>query len=102
MFNFKKNKLLDFSQLEHKAEDILNKVPLVKKIRRRRRFFKLIKYLCLVILVVFLSGLIFLALNFWTIKQICSEALAGKNNLEQAIFLIKEQNFSQAEILAKN
>jgi len=43
MFKFKKNKLLDFSQLEHKAEDILNKVPLVKKIRRRRRFFKLIK-----------------------------------------------------------
>ena len=102
MFKFKKNKLLDFSQLEHKAEYILNKVSLVKKIRRRQRLVKLVKYFFIIILIVFLLVVIFFGINYWTIKQIYSQATAGKDNLEQAIFLIKEQNFSQAKILAEN
>ncbi|MEK7203064.1 MAG: DUF4012 domain-containing protein [Patescibacteria group bacterium] len=63
---------------------------------------KIIKYLSLIILGIFVFFIIFLAINFFAIKQIYLETMFGKNNLEQAVAFTQMQNFSQAKVFAQN
>ncbi|MFH1233068.1 MAG: DUF4012 domain-containing protein [Patescibacteria group bacterium] len=93
---------IDFVKLEKQAQDVFNRILLVKKIKRRNNIYKLIKYLSLIILAVFIFVIIFLAINFFAIKQIYQETMSGKDNLEQAVAFMQMQNFSQAKIFAKN
>ena len=96
MFNFKRKKFLDFAGLMRTADSLAGKIP-ARKTRRRliraRKFLKYFSWLVLALLAIFL---VLFSVSFLNLKTIYGQALAGKNNLEQAITLIGQDKFSQA------
>jgi len=101
MFRLSKSKHINLAKIYEQAEDLISDIPLVKRRRRRRRIFKFLKYFSYSILALFLIIIIAFAAHFLSIRQIYQEALAGKNNLEQAVYLAKKQNFEQSLIFSR-
>lgn len=74
--------------------------PLIKKRRRLRRNFKILKYFGLTIAFLFLVLLILFSAEILSFKQLYSQAVSGRHNLEQAIISAEQAEFSQAMVLA--
>lgn len=101
MFKLSKSKSINFAKIYNEVETIIGRIPVVKKRRRLRLFYKILKYFNYSIILLFLIILILFISQFLTIKKIYDDALAGKRNLEEAANLAKDQSFQQALILAK-
>ncbi len=96
MFKLSGSKHLNFANIYNQASDLIGQIPLVKKQRRRRRIFKILKYLSLILLSLVLLIIIFLASNFFNLKQIYDQTISGKNNLNQAAQALKSEDFKSA------
>lgn len=96
MFKFLKSNDINLKNLGNKTEDIFDFIPAVKRHRFRRRFLYFLKYflaffaIAIFVLIIF-SGNMLLS-SFRAYKN----ALAGKENLTEAVRLIGERNFSEA------
>jgi len=96
MFNFKRKKSLDFAHLLQAADSLTGRIPAVQKRRRLVRAHKILKYFGWLVLAILTIFLVLFSVSFIGLKTIYGQALAGKNNLEQAVTLIGQDKFSQA------
>ncbi len=101
MFNFSKSKHLNFKVLHEAADDLIGRIPPVKKRRRLNLSYKILKYFGLTVVSLFLLLVIILSSQIINLKQIYDQASLGKVNLEQAVVFAKQNDFSQAANLAK-
>lgn len=100
MFHFSKSKHINFAKLHQGFDSFTGRIPLVKKRRRLRLAYKILKYFCLSIIFLFLLLLISFSAQVLSLKQIYDQAISGKDNLEQAIAFSEKDNFRQAMALA--
>jgi len=96
MFKLSKSKNLNFAEIYHKAQSVYDEIPLVKKARRRRATFKLLKYFSIFILVVFVLLSILFGSQVFSLLTVYDKSISGKYYLEQAIEKTKTQEFEQA------
>ena len=96
MFNKSKTNYINFKQLHEQVDNIVGRIPPIKKRRRLNFSYKILKYFSLTIAFLFLILLIFLSSQIFNLKQIYDQASLGKVNLEQAVAFAKQDDFSQA------
>ncbi|MBI4779054.1 DUF4012 domain-containing protein [Candidatus Falkowbacteria bacterium] len=101
MFNFSKSKNINFKDLHQAAESLIGQIPPVKKRRRLSSSYKILKYFCLAIFILFLLSLALLSSKIFSLKQIYDNARQGKANLEQAVAFARQDDFKQAANLAR-
>ena len=101
MFNFSKSNKINFKELHQAADDLINKIPPIKKRRNLNFSYKILRWLGYLIVSLFFILLILLFSQILNLKQIYDQANQGKINLEQAIAFSKQDNFSRAVDLAK-
>lgn len=101
MFHFSKSKHIDFKNLQQTADDLISRIPPVKKRRCLNLSYKILKYFCLATAVLFFLLAILLSAQIVGLKQIYDQAKLGEINLEQAAAFAKQSNFKQAAGLAK-
>ena len=101
MFYFSKSKHLNFAKLHQEFYNLTGLILPIKKRRRLRMIYKILKYFCLATCALFLFFLILSAAEIISLKQIYDQALSGKLNLDQAVVLAGRNDFSQAVVLAK-
>jgi len=106
MFNFNHhNKKIDLIKAYNKSGSWLSQLPFLKSRRRSRRIRRILKYSLYFILGLFLLLVIFIGWQWPKFQAVYQTSIDGKNNLEQAIFHIKVQDFGQAAVfsdMAKN
>jgi len=102
MFRYSKSRYPDFKKIYHSAQNLYDDLPVVKKRRLARKYFKIIKYLSVGLVVVFLLSIIFFGGAFIALQSVYSEALSGKDNLEQAVAMMENRKFDEAATYAKN
>jgi hypothetical protein len=61
MFHLSKSKNINFAKIYKSGQKLLNEIPPIKERRRRKNFFKFLKYFNLSILILFLFAIVFLA-----------------------------------------
>jgi len=66
-----------------------------------RKIFKSIRYFSYGILAVFLAVILIFGSQILNFGGIYKKSISGKNNLEHALFLAKEENFQEAAIFAR-
>lgn len=95
---FKKSKPSHPNLLKAKeyVQEVIEKIPPVKKRRERRRLKKIIKWASVFIIIFFIVFVLFLGVYFYKFKKVYDYSLTGKLNLEQAVQEIKNQNFLKA------
>ncbi|MFH1582746.1 MAG: DUF4012 domain-containing protein [Candidatus Falkowbacteria bacterium] len=101
MFHLSKSKHINFKALHQAADDLIGRIPPVKKRRYLNSSYKILKYFCFVAAFLFLLLLIFLSSQIFNLKQIYDQANQGKINLEQAVAFAKQDDFGQAANLAR-
>ena len=102
MFNLSKSKHINFKDLHQAADNLIGRIPPIKKRRRLNLSYKILKYFSLTIVFLFLLSLILVSSQIFNLKQIYDQANFGKVNLEQAVIFARQDDFSQAASLAKN
>ncbi len=96
MFHISKSKNINFAKIYKSGQKLLNEIPPIKERRRRKNFFKFLKYFNLSILILFLFVVIF-PVCFLILKRPLEDALTGKSDLKRAaVKEPEEQNFKQA------
>jgi len=98
---FNKIKRINFKQLHEQTDNVIGRIPLVKKRRRLNFAYKIFKYLCLTVVILFLLCLILIASQITDLKQAYNQASLGKNNFEQSVIFAKQNDFEQAAELAR-
>ncbi|MCD4694071.1 DUF4012 domain-containing protein, partial [bacterium] len=96
-----KNKKIDFIKAYHNLEESLGNISFGKKRRKREKlviFLRLFTYLIFIFLVVLMVIGFYALLN---IRSVYSEAMEGKDYINQSLGLIKERKFSQADVYAR-
>ncbi|MBU0722207.1 DUF4012 domain-containing protein [Patescibacteria group bacterium] len=101
MFHLSKSKYINFKNLLQTADDLIGRIPTVKKRRRLNLSYKILKYFYFTIVFLFLLLLILLWPQIFSLKQIYDQVNQGKVNIEQAVVFAKQNDFSQAANLAK-
>ena len=101
MFKKFKIKSLDFKQLHDQADNLINKIPPIKKQRQLNFAYKTLKYFFVVAAALFLFLLILTFSQFLNLQQIYSQSIEGKNNLEQAVIFAEQKDFNEAAELAE-
>ncbi|MEI6596711.1 MAG: DUF4012 domain-containing protein [bacterium] len=101
MFHFSKSKHINFKALQHRADDLIGRIPPIKKRRRLNLSYKILKYFAYIAAVLFLSLLVLLLSQIFSLNKIYDQANLGKINLEQAVIFAKRDDFNQAVKLAK-
>lgn len=94
MFDFKKNKHVDFASLA-------NSIPPIRKRRQLGAAFRFLKYFGWLVLSLLAFLLIIFLAAFVDLKEVYSRAMMGKGDLEQSVILIKKNDFQQAAVLAE-
>ncbi|MDD5071904.1 MAG: DUF4012 domain-containing protein [Patescibacteria group bacterium] len=101
MFKPSKSNGLNLAGVYEKAEDLVASAPFIKRRRKRRVIFRVLKYLffCFLVLVFFviISGFSV----FFNFRQVYRSVNAAKDNLSQAVNLIKEGKFASASVASK-
>ena len=101
MFYFSKSKHLDFASLHQAADKLAASFPPVKKRRRLRRAYKILKYFGLTIIALCFIVLILFSGKILSLRELYGQAISGQSNLEQAVVLSQNNKLSEAMILAK-
>ncbi|MDD5031966.1 MAG: DUF4012 domain-containing protein [Patescibacteria group bacterium] len=96
MFKFSKSNSLDLAGVYEKAEDLIASVPFIKKRRKRRRIFKIFRYLFFFLVGFLILVIIFVAGVFLNFRQAYRSSSAARDNLTQAINLAGEKKFAAA------
>jgi len=96
MFNLSKSKHLNFVAAHRSAEKMVGGLFPLKKRRRFRRVYKILKYFGLILLILFLVLLIFFSTKILSLKELYSQAMSGQANLEQALISAGQAEFGQA------
>ena len=91
---------MDFIKAYEKIEDVWKELPITKKRRRRRFYFRIWKYLVYFLAFVLAVFLVWAGITVWNLKNYYTYTVQGKTQLERAIVLTKKQDFSQAGRLA--
>lgn len=100
MFRLSKSDNLNLANVYRGAESVAQNIPLVKKIRRRRHIFTVLKIVSVLALIIGLLLVILFASHFLAFKSILSKSLSGKASLEQAIGFAKQSDFKSAQLAA--
>lgn len=100
MFQLSKSKHPNFVKLQQEIDSLAARIPQIKKRRRLRRAFKILKYFGLSMLFLFLATLILFSAQILNLKKIYDRAVLGKANLEQAVVFAEKDNFKAAAGLA--
>lgn len=101
MFQFSKSKHVNFKALHEAADDLIGRIPPVKKRRRLNLSYKILKYFSWLIISLFFLLLVLLSSQFFGLKQIYDQANLGKTNLEQAVAFARRDDFSRAAGFAR-
>ena len=96
MFRLSKSKDINLAKLYQEANVIYERIPAMRKRRKRNRLFKILKYFSISIIVFFLPFIVYSYFHVINIKLIYQEAMTAKEIAEDAIFLIKEEEYQQA------
>lgn len=88
MFHLSKSKNINFAKIYKSGQKLLEEIPPIKERRRRKNFFKFLKYFNLTVLVLFLFAIIF---------SVCFLSLSprAEDAPERAAWEAREQNFKQ-------
>ncbi|MBU4256842.1 hypothetical protein KJ586_03445 [Patescibacteria group bacterium] len=76
MFHLSKSKNINFAKIYKSGQRLLGEIPPIKESRRRKKFFKFLKYFNLSILILFLFAIVFLAC-FLGLSRRAEDAPAG-------------------------
>ncbi|MBI2458948.1 MAG: DUF4012 domain-containing protein [Parcubacteria group bacterium] len=99
MIKFSKH--INFKAWYEQADNLIGRLPAVKRRRRLRLSYKILKYFGLAIVFLFLLLLILLSSKIFSLKQIYDQAALGKSNLEQALEFVQHDNFTLAATMAR-
>lgn len=97
MFHRSRSKNVDFAKLYEYVEHAYGEIPIVKKRRKNRLIFNILKYASFALIGLFVLVLLFLGINFFNLKMSYQEAINGKINIEYAIALLKEKKYVEAK-----
>ncbi|MFA4940998.1 MAG: DUF4012 domain-containing protein [Patescibacteria group bacterium] len=101
MFKFLKLNDINLKNLENKTEDIFDFIPAVKRHRFCQKFLYFLKYFFAFLFIAIFVLIIFSGNLFVSCFRAYKDASAGRDNLTEAIRLVKEKNFSKAEEFSK-
>ncbi|MDO8592324.1 MAG: DUF4012 domain-containing protein [bacterium] len=101
MFHLSRSKHINFSKLYRPADSLIGRIPLIKRRRRIRRVFKILKSGALAGGILLALLLALLSAQIFALKKIYDQAAAGKDNLEQAVNLSKKNDFAAAAIASR-
>ncbi|MDP2708439.1 MAG: DUF4012 domain-containing protein [bacterium] len=102
MFHLSRQKHINFKTLHERADQLIARLPAVKKKRKLNAVLTALKYFFAAFSFLFLVFLILLSIRLLSLKAIYDQAALGKFNLEQSIIFAKQEDFSRAETLAKS
>ncbi|MEI7497906.1 MAG: DUF4012 domain-containing protein [Candidatus Falkowbacteria bacterium] len=100
MFRYSRSNHPNFVKLYHQAEQFYQNLPLIKKTRRQKRLFFVLRVTAYCATALFLFLFLFAAINFLQYKLIYGQAVSGRNSLTEAIALIKIGDYKNASIKA--
>ncbi len=96
MFYFSKTKYINFKKLHQAADNLVGRIPAVKKRRKLNLAYQSLKYFGQTLLVLFLLLFIIVFFQFFNLKKSYDQAISGKADLEQAIVFSKQGDFKEA------
>ena len=96
MFKLSKSNNLNLVGIYEKAEDLIASVPFIKKRRRRRRIFKILRYSLFCLIGLLILAIVLGAGAILNFQRVYRSASAARDNLTQAISLAWEKEFSAA------
>ncbi len=101
MFGKNNSKNINFiKEVEEGAKKVYDNLPSTKKRRGREIFGKVLRILWIGIVGIILLSLVFLVINIVNIKNVYNEIRLGKENIEQAVYFAKVQDFPTAKTYA--
>lgn len=101
MFKKSSKNLINLVELYEKGENLIDKIPVIKKQREKKRILKKLKYFAYFVFFAFLLGAFLLGACLFKFKNFYDLGIAGKNNLNIAAEQLAYQNFSQAAKFSK-
>lgn len=93
MFKFSKSKHVDFAKLYYKFENVYNQLPQIKKAKRKKIIFKTLKFLSFFFIGTAALLIIFFGVHIFSLKEIYTQSIQGKIQLEQAVLKAETQDF---------
>ncbi|MFH1744963.1 MAG: DUF4012 domain-containing protein [bacterium] len=85
-----------------KIKDIINNIPFIKAKRNLYFVYYFLKLFCAIIVALFAVFLLVALIYSSQIKNIYDNAVAGKKNIDQAVFFVQEKQFAHAAEYAKS
>lgn len=71
------------------------------KKKREKKFNRYLTIIIFVLAFVLLSVFLFIAINFFRLKSVYSNVIDGKNNINTAVFLVKNKKFQEAKVVSE-
>jgi len=96
LFDRKKHNGLDFNKIYKEGIGAIEKIPIIKERKKTKFFFRIIKNITYLLIILFVIAGIIISLTFFKVKKIYSEIIAGKNNLTLAVSLVSAQDFKNS------
>ena len=96
MFQLSKSKHINFVKLHREMDNLTGHFPFVKKRRRLKRIYKILKYFGLTVVALCLIILILFSAEIFSFRELYRQAMSGQKNLEQAVVLAKYDKLSEA------
>lgn len=100
MFKLSKSNNINLAKIHDKADDLLDAVPFIKRRRRRRKVFKIFKYIGIIFGIFIILSVIIFGTTIIGLASVSKNVVSGKNNLENTLNLIKNQEFKVAITIA--
>lgn len=100
MFKLSKSNDINLAKLSEGAENFFSFVPAIKRRRRRRKILIFFKYFFSFVFVAFFLVLISSSVSFLSGVRVYKNVSAGKDNLTQAVSLMRNSYFAESLILS--
>jgi len=100
MFKLSKSKNLNLLSVYLGAKHIYDDIPYIKRRRRLKRAFFVLKIFLILFLLFFIIGFISFVFYFKDVKNLYTTMVSGKRNIEEAVNLLLNENFEEGKIKA--
>lgn len=100
MFKNSKSKHLNLLNAYKEADNLIGKIPVIKKKRNAKKIKNFFIYFCSFVLALFLLFILLFGKEIILAKKIISDSLEGKKNIEQSIDFIRGNDFQKAIFFA--
>ncbi len=96
MFHLSKSHHVNFLKIYYGAKHLYDEIPLIKKKRRRRKFFRLFKYLAIFFVLFIFLFAIFIGKHIAETKDFYRALMAGKEHMLSAVAMLRAGEYEQA------